>query len=104
MSLDYSRITTAAKSALVGHGMKPDDVPFGSTGKGALELIIDEIAKAVINEITSNAVVTTGLDIGLNSVFTAGVPAPPDGGTALQTAWKAATIGGIADGATGGVA
>lgn len=28
---------------------------------------------------------------GLNSVFTAGVPVPQDGGAALQTAWKAET-------------
>lgn len=103
MSLDYTRITTAAIAALKTKGMKPDDVPFKETGKGALELIVDEIAKAVINEITSNAVVSTTLSTSLNTVFSAGVPAPNDGGAALQTAWKGATSGGAADGATGGI-
>ncbi len=31
------------------------------------------------------------INTGLNNIFTAGVPAPGDGGAALQTAWKAQT-------------
>lgn len=57
--------------------------------------------QARIDYMKANVVVKTSLDTGLNSVFTAGVPVPTDGGTALQTAWKAATIAGAADDSTG---
>ena len=106
MSLDSSKITAAAKAALIAHGMQPDKVifkveGFPETGKSALELIIDEIAKAVVSEFVNNAVVKTTLNSSLNTIFAAGIPAPPDGGTALQTAWIAATLLGVKDGATG---
>lgn len=59
MAMNYTNITTAAKAELVAQGFKPDDVPFGTSDKGALELIIDAIAKATINEIKTNGVVST---------------------------------------------
>ena len=59
MQMNYTNITAEAKATLVGKGFKPDDVPFGGTGVGALELIIDAIAQAVVNEITTNAIVST---------------------------------------------
>lgn len=61
------------------------------------------IAKGVIDHIKSNMEVKgvkCKLDTGLNTVFTAGVPIPMDGGLALQTAWKLATIAGAADHST----
>lgn len=103
MAMDYTRPSAAALAALKGHGMKPDDVPFGITGKGALELIVDEVTKAIINEISTNAVVKTSLDQSLNTIFLAGVPVPTDGGTALQLAWIAATNLGAKDNSTGEV-
>ena len=107
--MDFNKIVTQAKAALEAYGMNPDAVPLvvegkTPTGKGALELIILEIARAVVAEIQTNAVVTTTLDQGLNGVFNAGVPVATDGGAALQTAWKAQTTGGAKDDATGGIA
>ena len=32
------------------------------------------------------------INAGLNSIFTAGVPAPGDGGSALQIQWKTETL------------
>lgn len=80
MAMDYTRITAAAKAELLGYGMKPDDVPFGTTGKGALELIVDAIAKAVINEITTNGVVSTTVAAGI------AVQVTPATGTGATTA------------------
>jgi len=75
MSLDYTRVTTAAVDALKAKGMKPDEVPFGSTGKGALELIVDEIAKAIINEFKTNAVVSTNVSTTVSVASVSGVTA-----------------------------
>ena len=57
--------------------------------------------QAMIDYMNANAVIKTSLDTGLNPVFSAGIPVPNDGGTALQTAWKSATSGGAADDSTG---
>jgi len=57
----------------------------------------------IFDHIVTNMVVTAALDTSLNTIFSSGAPAPTDGGAALQTAWKAATVGGTADGSTGGV-
>lgn len=57
--------------------------------------------QAMIDYMNANAVIKTSLDTGLNPVFSAGVPVPTDGGTALQTAWKAETTAGAADDSTG---
>jgi len=44
--------------------------------------------------------VETKLDTRLFSIFSAGAPIPTDGGTALQIAWKAATLSATVDLAT----
>lgn len=64
-----------------------------------IETIVDKLFDHIISNLEINGIKTT-LDTGLNAVFTAGVPVPTDGGTALQTAWKLATQAGTADTAT----
>lgn len=54
----------------------------------------------LIDHIKANMVVKTTLDSSLNTIFTAGAPIPMDGGTALKTAWSAATAAGVKDNAT----
>lgn len=54
MAMNFQNIVDQAKAELEGYGMKPDDVPFGTTGKGALELMITAISKAVLDEIVTN--------------------------------------------------
>jgi len=68
-----------------------------SVQDSSMDIIVEEIMK----HIASNGEVSVKLTTGLNTVFTAGVPAPTDGGTALQTAWKLVTQGGVADSSTG---
>ena len=60
-----------------------------------------EVMKVIYDKIKQDAQVSTTLDTSLNTTFSAGVPVPQDGGLTLQTAWKAATTGGAADGASG---
>jgi len=69
----------------------------------SLKKMCYSIAKGVVDEILDNLEIKgikVTLNSGLNTVFSSGVPIPQDGGTALQTAWKAATAGGAADDAT----
>ena len=65
MPLDYNRIVSQSKNELVAIGLKPDDVPFENTGKGVLELIIEAVAKAVVDEFTANADVNTTVAAGI---------------------------------------
>jgi hypothetical protein len=44
--------------------------------------------------------IKTTLDQSLNTIFSAGVPVPTDGGAALKAAWIAATAAGAKDDAT----
>lgn len=64
-----------------------------------IETIVDKLFDHIISNLEINGIKTT-LDTGLNAVFTAGVPVPTDGGTALQTAWKLFTQLGAADNST----
>lgn len=104
MSLDSSRIVSAAMLTLTDKGFKPDDVPFGETGKSALEHIVEAVAVAVVNEIKEFAEVTTKLSHGHLEVWSSGVPFATDGGLALQTSTKL-VLGALpdADQAEGGI-
>ncbi len=57
---------------------------LSSSDKTDRQKIFRAMAGAIVTHITTNA------DIDLTVLFTLGVPAPTDGGAALQTAWKAA--------------
>ena len=103
MSLSHQRITSAAMATLREAGFQPDKVPFQQTGKSALELIVDAISQAVLDEITTNGVVKVALDKGLAAWMGNGVPVPQDGGTALQSGLVTAAQGGAYDKATGGI-
>lgn len=61
--------------------------------------LVEKVCQYIVDQLEINGIKET-LDVSLNTIFTAGVPAPTDGGLALQTAWKAATTGGIADDST----
>lgn len=76
----------------------------GDTGdvyKDKVHADIVRVWTLILGFIAGNAEVSTALSTSLNTVFTNGVPVPTDGGTALQTAWKAGTAAGAADNATG---
>tara|TARA_R100000951_G_C2555150_1_gene153747 strand:- start:29 stop:349 length:321 start_codon:yes stop_codon:yes gene_type:complete len=103
MSLDKSRVVTEAKKTLnetYGFDLDNKRIEF-KDGKSATELIIDAIATAIINELTENGVIKVKLDIGLNTIFSGGVPVPLDGGASLQAQFVASTVSGIADKSTG---
>ena len=77
MAMDFNNIVTQAKTALEAYGMNPDAVPLvvegkTPTGKGALELIILEIARAIVEEIQANAVVTTTVTTTVTGTLPAG--------------------------------
>lgn len=76
-------------------------VGMGASDKAAMKADIELFVEALFDHIKNNAVVSTTLSTSLNSVFSTGAPVPTDGGAALQTAWKGATAGGVADGSTG---
>lgn len=85
MSLDANRITSVAMGTLRDAGFKPDDVPFGDTGKSALEHIVSALASAIISEIKQHGDVSVTLDPQLAAWMSLGVPVPMDGGVALKT-------------------
>ena len=101
MSLDKSRVVTEAMSTLELAGFEPNKVPFNGTDKSAAEHIVEAVATAIINELKSNGVIKVKLDIGLNTIFTGGVPVPLDGGASLQAQFVASTVSGITDNSTG---
>ncbi len=68
--------------------------------KKMIQVIIDEMTALITDHAETSSTLTTSL----NDVFSAGVPAPPDGGAALQSAWITSTLGGIADASEGTVA
>ena len=72
----------------------------GSESPSAMEIMIEEILKHLAANIEVDTSLING---GLNSVFIGGVPAPSDGGTALQVAWIASTSAGAKDKAKGTV-
>ena len=94
MAFDSSKLKTAIKKRMT------DELGFDfskATQDSSTDIIIEEILKHIAEEGEVNVKLTTGL----NTVFASGVPAPPDGGTALQAAWIAATLAGIADNSKG---
>lgn len=77
---------------------------MNASEKSALKEQWKKIAGVIVNHFVTNAELSEAkLQAGLNGVFSAGEPVPQDGGTALQTAWKAATASGAADKVVGGI-
>ncbi len=101
MSLSADRVVAASMTTLRGFGLKPDEVPYGDTGKSSMELVVQAVAAALIEEITTNGVVKVQLDQGLAAWMGVGVPVPTDGGAALKTTLIAAAQGKAYDTATG---
>jgi hypothetical protein len=88
MALDKSRITSQAKATMIGHGADPDAVPFGGTGKGFLELLIDAVAEAVVDEVVANMEirgVTVELPAGSHIIAVSGGSGAPAIGTPNPT-------------------
>lgn len=80
-------------------GASPEQIAARDEAVAQVKDMAQKIFQYMIDYMEVKGVEVT-LDTSLNTVFTAGVPVPTDGGTALQTAWKAATTGGAADDAT----
>lgn len=119
MSLNKSQLVDEIKTVLEGYTFKvtlPDGseqwrklYDFDQVLEGTptnfnpalllIQTIIDKLFDHIISNLEINGI-KTSLNVGLNSVFTSGVPVPTDGGTALQTAWKLFTQSGTADQAT----
>jgi hypothetical protein len=93
--------TTLASDMLTAYSNAGKLVGMDTPAQNKLKADWEFMFNLLFTHIKNNAVVSTTLDSGLNTVFSSGVAVPQDGGTALQTAWKAATTAGAKDDATG---
>lgn len=77
----------------------PDGTPIAPEPKTIIKAQMEVLMSWLVANVEIKGVKVVR-DVSLNTVFTAGVPVPTDGGAALQIAWKAGTAGGAADGST----
>jgi hypothetical protein len=101
MALNSSNCASEIVTALENAGNLSG---LDTAAKNKLTTDLGLFVGALFDHIVSNMEVVTTLDTSLNSIFTGGAPVPTDGGLALQTAWKTATVAGVADDASGTVA
>lgn len=94
MAFDSSKLITDIKKRMT------DELKIDFT-KSVQDSSMDIIVEEILKHIADKGEIAVKLTTGLNTVFTAGVPVPTDGGTALQVAWKLVTQAGAADKSTG---
>ena len=95
MALDSAALKTAIfdgiKAQLDTLFSDPSEPPDRDSVWDAISGVI---ATQIVDHVVANLEIkgiTVNLDPGLTAVFVAGVPAPNDGGAALQTAWQGST-------------
>lgn len=102
MSLtDDTKLTALAESIATPLSADPSDEEKAARSVAVTD--IKRLCQKIMEYVVANGEIKgikALLDISLNTIFTAGVPAPTDGGLALQTAWKLATAAKAADGST----
>lgn len=74
------------KIAALALAIIPDDPGCTAKQKEALDQARENMKDNLLTKLGEF------INDGLNDIFTDGVPAPSDGGLALQTAWKAKTL------------